>query len=64
MEITPFWFQLAFDAKDGTFGTEPVQNHLSVECGLFFLKASEFDNLIFTDTFTGRDAVPSMLSEH
>ncbi|BFZ11304.1 hypothetical protein BsWGS_14343 [Bradybaena similaris] len=61
MEITPFWFQLAFDAKDGTFGTEPVQNHFSVESGLFFLKASEFDNLIFTDTFTGRDAVPKLV---
>ncbi|CAG5134511.1 unnamed protein product [Candidula unifasciata] len=59
--ILPFWFTLAFNGIDGTFGTNPLQEHFSIESGLFFLKASEFDNLLFTDTFTGRDAVPKLL---
>uniref|UniRef100_A0A0B7AA98 MARVEL domain-containing protein n=1 Tax=Arion vulgaris TaxID=1028688 RepID=A0A0B7AA98_9EUPU len=61
MVIAPVWFFLIFSPTDGTFGSQPVVRELSIESGLFFLKATEFDNWIFTDTFTGRDAVPKQI---
>jgi hypothetical protein len=61
MLIPPFWFVLVFDKTEGTFGSQPVVQKLSINSGLFFLNEDEFDNWVFTDTFSGRDALPKQL---